>query len=51
MNELSVLDASAMAMTVLRLVAWANVGVAVVWLVVAVLGIVACEIKPGHPER
>lgn len=46
-----VLDLSAM--TVLRLVAWANVGVAVVWLVVLVLWIVAVasEIEPRHPAR
>ena len=50
MNELAGLDASAMAMTVLRLVAWTNVGVAVVWLVVVVLWIAACAIEAGHPE-
>jgi hypothetical protein len=47
MNELTVLvDASAM--TVLRLVAWANVGVAVVWLVVAAIWLLCLGIEPGR---
>ena len=53
MNELVGLDLSAMmdasAMTVLRVLAWSNVGVAVAFLVAVAIWLLCCGIESGRP--